>query len=378
MLNQQYTHLRRIDSYIEPLLKRVLEANKLGICCGTIQIESTSSSCDKDEGDRFKLLIPYARHKVTWDVFFDSQRPELGPDFIFNDDTFLIDTNIDTLCTEVPSLAKWNVNDKDALLKVLMELLLCYKNHQIELLQKHERFKMEYSVLMNSPEIEQEDVEVILLPFGSKPTEVKFLISLSINVSQLENKNFKSENDTAMLLVTFYGPNWNRITPQIFFSKYLEQVLNKTSGLQIPNYPADKLLTDYVEEIKKNIQEKITSLSQILEKKRLFLATIIMCQFGSVLEHDSSEFCFITFLLEKDDFKSVVTIRLPPSFPSNKPIITLHSVYHMTHDRYPFTENLENFKYSPSWTPLEMIQEIFKSLDTQIDKFKLKSIQTCS
>ncbi|XP_076296830.1 BRISC and BRCA1-A complex member 2 [Lasioglossum baleicum] len=377
MLNQQYTHLSRIDSYIEPLLKRVLEANKLGICCGTIQVESTSSSCDKAEGDRFKLLIPYARHTITWDVLFDSQRPELGPDFIFNDDTFLIDMNIDTLSAKVPSLAKWNVNNENALLNVLMELLSCYRQHQIELLQKQERFEMEYSVLMNSTEIAQEDVEVILLPFGSKPTEARFLISLSIN-PQLdeEHETYGPENETAMLLVTFYGPNWNRIMPQIYFSKYLEYVLNKS--YQLPHYLSDKLLNDYVVEIKKNIEEKIRSRVECRQKRKLFVMTALALQAKSVLEYDSKDYYYIAFLFVKKDFSSVVIITLSPNFPSIKPTITLKSPYHMTVDRQSYHENLENFKYSPKWFPVDMIDEIFKSINTNIDKFKLKSIQTCS
>nr|XP_033327231.1 BRISC and BRCA1-A complex member 2-like [Megalopta genalis] len=180
----------------------------------------------------------------------------MGPDFLFNDDTFLTDMNIDTLSDRLPSLTKWNVNDQDALLNVLMELLLCYKQHQVQLLEKQDRLKLEYTMLMSSTDIAQEDVEVMLLPFGSKPTEAKFLISLSIDVSQLQNRPFESQNDVAMLLVTFYGPNWNRIMPQIYFSKYLEQVLDGISALELPHYPIDKCLTDYVLEIKKYVEEK--------------------------------------------------------------------------------------------------------------------------
>ena len=66
-----------------------------------------------------------------WNVLFDSQCPEMGPDFIFNDQTFLMDPDIDILSTWVPSLVKWNPNNTDALLNVLMELLLYYKEHQV-------------------------------------------------------------------------------------------------------------------------------------------------------------------------------------------------------------------------------------------------------
>lgn len=90
-----------------------------------------SSSCGSVQGDRFKLSIPYARQNLTWNIFFDSQCPEMGPDFIFNDNTFLADMDVDALSTKVPSLAKWNPNDENALLNVLKELLSCYKQHQV-------------------------------------------------------------------------------------------------------------------------------------------------------------------------------------------------------------------------------------------------------
>lgn len=103
----------------------------LGVCCETIKIDSLSSSCGKEQGDRFKLSIPYAKQNLVWNVFFDSQCPEMGPDFIFNDNTFLADIDVDTLSVKVPSLANWNPNDENALLNVLKELLLCYKEHQV-------------------------------------------------------------------------------------------------------------------------------------------------------------------------------------------------------------------------------------------------------
>jgi len=64
-------------------------------------------------------------------VLFDSQCPEMGPDFIFNDQNFLMDPDIDILSTYVPSLVKWNLNDTDGLLNVLSELLSYYKDYQV-------------------------------------------------------------------------------------------------------------------------------------------------------------------------------------------------------------------------------------------------------
>lgn len=102
-----------------------------GMCYGAVKVESVSRSCDKAVEDRFKLSIPYARQSLTWNVFFDSQCPEIGPDFLFYDDTFLADMDIDTISNKVPSLAQWNPNDRNALVNVLIELLSCYKEYQV-------------------------------------------------------------------------------------------------------------------------------------------------------------------------------------------------------------------------------------------------------
>jgi len=56
----------------------------------------------------------------------------MGPDFIFNDQNFLMDPDIDILSTYVPSLVKWNHNDIDGLLNVLSELLSYYKDYQVK------------------------------------------------------------------------------------------------------------------------------------------------------------------------------------------------------------------------------------------------------
>lgn len=69
-----------------------------------------------------------------WNILFDSQYPEMGPDFIFNDQNFLMDPDIDTLSNRVPSLVEWNPDNTDALLNVLTELLLYYKEHQVNII----------------------------------------------------------------------------------------------------------------------------------------------------------------------------------------------------------------------------------------------------
>ncbi|KAF3420733.1 hypothetical protein E2986_00602 [Frieseomelitta varia] len=376
MLNQQCAVLTAIDSYIEPLINRVLSTDKFGVCCETIKIDSMSSSCGSVQGDRFKLSIPYARQNLTWNIFFDSQCPEMGPDFIFNDNTFLADMDVDALSTKVPSLAKWNPNDENALLNVLKELLSCYKQHQIQLLQKQTRLQLQYNMLISSAEVE--DVEVILLPFSSKPTEVRFLISLSVDLSQLQNRTSKSESDIVMLLVTYCGVDWNRITPQLHFSKSLEETLGGTGELRLPQFPSDTSLVQYILKIKKYVAGKVNSAIQSLEKRRDYIAAFLCINHLCILEYDTINCKYVSCILCEDDFYVVMHIQLPLGFPREAPIVEFKSVYHMSSEHVPYSEKIKHYPYDFKWPPHHMIRELYKAMYQQIKIFKLNSIKNCS
>ncbi|XP_034173802.1 BRISC and BRCA1-A complex member 2 [Osmia lignaria lignaria] len=380
MLSQQYPIFTDIESHIKPLLIDVLSTDKIGVCHESIQLDSVSSSCGKVEGDRFRLLIPYARQNLTWNVFFDSQYPEMGPDFIFNDNSFLADTDIDTLSVKVPSLTEWNPSDKHALLNVLIELLSCYKQHQMQLLQKQDKLQLECNMLMTSTEVKSEDVEMILLPFGSKPTEARFVISLSVDVSQLEARTYKSESDTAMLLIIFSGTDWNRIIVQIFFSKSLEEALGGPRALNLPPLPPDKFLIDYVPEVKKCITDKINSINQSLIKRREYISTMLALQNYSSVEYDSVKFSYISMMLvDHEDFHVIVKIELCAGFPNEKPIILLMSIYHMEGPHTVYREFLENFPFKAHWNSVFMVKKLLPHINCAIKSFKQNTIKNyCS
>ena len=377
MLNQQHPLLNTIDSYIEPLLKRVLQTKRLGVCYGLIKLDSVSSSCDRSKNDCFKLSIPYAGEHLVWNILFDSQYPDMGPDFIFNDQNFLADPDIDTLSTWVPSLAKWNPNDTDALLNVLSELLLYYKEHQVHLLgQQGDRLQFEYSTLVGETEIYTNDIEVIMLPLGTKPTEARFLIRISMDYSRLPPRINKSQNDEAMLIITFYGPDWNRILPQLYLSKTLEDIFGGPESLHIPPFPPNKYLMDYVPEVKKFIEEKIHNVVQSFERRKSFIAVLIILQRGSILEYDAIEFNWISILLEHRDFHFLIHFHLPSTFPKEKPQITLQSVYHMTSQGTLYKEVLDYTLYSPRWPITIMVDKLLTYImENAVQKFQANSIK---
>lgn len=102
-----------------------------GICYSVVRLESAWSSNNKAKTDCFKLSIPYAGEHLVWSILFNSQCLEMGPDFIFNDQNFLADPEVEVLSDLVPSLVKWNPNDTNALFNVLVELLQYYKHYQV-------------------------------------------------------------------------------------------------------------------------------------------------------------------------------------------------------------------------------------------------------
>ena len=63
----------------------------------------------------------------------------------------------------------------------------------------------------------------MMLLLGLKPMEARFLIRISMDYTRLPPRINKSQNDEAMLLVTFYGPDWNRISPQLYWQNHLRK-----------------------------------------------------------------------------------------------------------------------------------------------------------
>ncbi|XP_014604907.1 PREDICTED: BRCA1-A complex subunit BRE-like isoform X1 [Polistes canadensis] len=377
MFNQQQLSLRSIDTYFAPFLKSVLNKDRLGAGWGVIGLESIFSSCGKTEGDSFKLSIPYASHNLVWNVLFDSQYPELGPDFIFSDETFLTDPDIDTLSISIPSLAQWDCKNSNALLQVIIELLSFYKKHQIQLLKKHDRLNLEYCMLLET--ISPDDIEVTLLPMSIKPIEACFSIRLDIDFSQLPTRANQSENDAAKLVVTFCGPDWNCIVPNLYLSKNLEETFSGAFSLHIPQFLPNTYLTAYIPKIKELIMDKINTINQYYESRKQFVSTLLLLQRDSIIEYDAIAFQDITILLEHRDFYFLVYFHLPLMFPKEKPVITLQSVYHMTAHGNLYSEQLDNFNWSTitniqRWNSRQVISKILSHIiEKEVPKFQEKS-----
>ncbi|XP_015122889.1 BRISC and BRCA1-A complex member 2 [Diachasma alloeum] len=362
-----------VDEYLEPLLNRVLMAKPFGINLAAIELRQVAASCGDGKGDRFRISIPYANQKLDWVVMFNSICPDEGPDFEFSDKSFLADPASQILEEFIPSLYRWNHLEPDALLRVLTELVFHYKKHQIDQLNQFgDRLNIEYKALLSETEICSEDVELILLPNSTQPEEAHFLIRIAIDFSKLPGKHAVINSDAVLLLVTFQGPHWNRITPHLYFSKDLEETFGGSNALHLPSFPEDKSLMEYVPEVKKSINDKINLLITTFEKKRNFVNAVLCLQSVSVLEYDAVNFDYIVCLLAHQDFHFLLQFHLPPTFPRDAPRITMQSIYHMTSKTDLFKHVMVDFvPYSPRWEPEMMFTKALNHIITkEVDKFK--------
>ncbi|KAK0079167.1 hypothetical protein PV325_001646 [Microctonus aethiopoides] len=364
MTNTIQTSLRNVYPPFISMLNYVLQSKRFGVSCGAIElIEVTSSQCN-EKGDRFEITIPYAQQLLNWTVIFDSTNPEMGPDFDFHDKTFLPDPQIETVEQFLPSLMEWDPTNQNCLLNVLIN-------------QLNERLQMEYSTLIGQTEICDEDLEIILLPDALNPTEAHFLIRIAGDYSKLiKNPIGNSNNIAVMLHVVFQGVNWQRITPQIFFSSSLIDALGNPNDLKIPQFPPSKTLMDYVPEIKCTIDKKINEVVENYEKKKEYINTLLCIQGGNIIEYDANEFSMITLLMENRDFHFLVYINLSLKFPEDPPKIELQSIYHLnTRNGNLFKETLNHIPYSPRWDAKRMLSAALAFIIKKQLDFKNNSMQ---
>ena len=116
---------------------------------------------------------------------------------------------------------------------------------------------MEFLMLTEDPNIQPDDIEVILLPEGMMPTEARFYIRLRIDFSRLPGRSDNADNDEATLMISFNRPDWSRIVPQLFLTQSLETALGGLQSLHLPNFVKDKLIIDYIPEVTKIINDRV-------------------------------------------------------------------------------------------------------------------------
>lgn len=119
------------------------------------------------------------------------------------------------------------------------------------------RPSFEYNTLVEGTEICDADLEVLFQPSSARPMEPRFLIRMALDFSKLPEQNGLVRDDEAMLLVSFGGPDFTRVTPELYLSKSLEDRFKGPVASHIPPFLKDQCLMDYVPEVKAFVNEKV-------------------------------------------------------------------------------------------------------------------------
>lgn len=354
-----------MEDYIKFLLAPLPKA-KLGIGLDDLKINSTIISKKKAKLYYLKFEIPYAKQFITLEMYFNPLYPELGPDFILNEEEDIQQTSIKDFVDNFKSLVSWCPTNELSLLKILDEFLNLYKSHQLNILKAHtDIVKLDPNELVNT--IPRENFEINLVQ-GTKQIEAKFLTKFELDLSVLSlTENKKVE---ALLYISFGGTSYNRVIPELYLPGYLTKLFDGSESLHIPPFIEVQHIADYIEKVKECIIEKAQAVSISTGKRKQFIATLLAIQPGTVLEYDVINYRKATLLLELNDIHFLLNFDLPLNFPIKQFTMTMHSVHHMTDQGKPVIKVVKEFPYSPRWEPKQMIMKaVSYIIENEFKKF---------
>lgn len=84
------------------------------------------STNDRDSGDQFIFMLPYAGTFIKWRLLFCAEYRNYPPDFLCLTEDFYYDPEIYTKIMQ-----SWDYNDKNCLANLLKQLLSVYKDYQV-------------------------------------------------------------------------------------------------------------------------------------------------------------------------------------------------------------------------------------------------------
>jgi hypothetical protein len=325
----------------------------------------------------YTLKIPYAGKRLSWELIFDPEDMTFAPDFNFNDDSFYMSNDLELVSENLPSLANWNVNDPNALTTVLKELLCLFKKQQLVKLQHdniYAQLYSEYQVL--TIQISPSDVEIFL-----ESGAAHFLINIKVDISSLpeylqpmkDNQNddlLNPGDDTCILKVSYVKLDGSKVNTSLQLSPRLDQVLGNMKTLHIPSYSKTTSLADYVNLVNKLLQDLVVRVEQHHKLKKEYIMTLAVMYSKNLIEFDSETFNRGEFLCEIDGYHCLVHIEIGELFPEEKPIVTLQSLYCIASKKI-CTERINDYSYSPRWSPELMLRKLRTCLAEIIPKFKM-------
>jgi BRCA1-A complex subunit BRE len=303
------------------------------------------------------------------------------------------------------SIKQWNPQQSDALLRILLELLSCFRDYQKQLIAKfpNDRIRFECETVANV-----EGVEMYLNTVGSHH-EVDCMVPLNdVNLLQLSGLSIclpvagpHGNTDSSVYSLTLYAKFFPDITDKepelsLVIPKFWEEKLPFLSHLKLPEWTKNMCLVEYISQIKDTLTEVFDGLKL---RKRLILEFKNQME-ASPLEYDSMTYRRISFLYVVDSVPVVLhgnedtqregkalwkigeeeradvafrvmhdTVFVPWLFPKECPQLLLQSVMY-SGSGHPLQRLIVDYPYSPRWDVTELVRRLKALLPNNLIQFK--------
>ncbi|CAK8680317.1 BRISC and BRCA1-A complex member 2-like [Clavelina lepadiformis] len=361
--------------WIQPLVKQVLHG-PTGFCVGGLKIEDPISSAAcvphevlKNANDIFSIAIPLAGDILRWQFIFDGSNPGSPPDILFSEYE-----DFDPEYDDIISLVKWDQENEENLLHVVKDVVGLYKDHhKFKCYQLGEKFKTELEELF---ECEGLNVEVSIKRTdrtGNQRT-MNILVQFQADFTDIIEKDIPLDAVIhSPLLLIKYELNTGKVAPVLFLPSHVERVLGGRGALGAPPFTVGLTVLDYVNRTRERVNESIKTLSESHEKRCEYIAAFLSQFSGHVLEYDAEKFFKISLLFNYQTFFFIIHVSLTKLFPSEQPVITFQSAYHVTKRSQLCQSVSNNYPYSPRWPGSEMAKRAKLFILEKIPHFK----ETC-
>lgn len=364
-------NLKDYDATLRPVIKTVMSCDNFGISKHRIKVTPRDRT-------HVQLEIPYATRVLTWEVFFLADNLTFAPDFYFNDE-FLEDPDPDVLESYVPTLSSWNVEDSDALLNVLKELLALYRHEQQRILASDLRLAklyLEYKELLQS----DNDVKNNSVEINIRGGIVNFLIAMNIDFSCLPPYCFPlvfsdimdpGENFAFLHISIDANPNSRRgQSPAVLrLSPQVELALGGSATMSIPLLSMDTNMCQYVTQVHDLLKDKVATVADHYNRKMEFIQQMLSLTNVSIQEYDVVKHDQISILFGENDDVVQVTISMDAAFPRERPKVKVNSIYKEQNGK-PKTINVQSYLYNPNLPAEAIINNIFAKLRETMKTFK--------
>ncbi|KAG7155262.1 BRISC and BRCA1-A complex member 2-like [Homarus americanus] len=390
--------------------------------------------CESGPGDELLIKVPFAGATLTIRLLFYLREPWMPPDMSFSDIQFLSRISTEDLEDQVPALNNWNCSEDDIIAQLLHQLLQLYKKYQLEKLDDDEVLQFEYRSLLKTLKIGEGDIEILVNSPGHNTSSL--LVRLPLSLQDVPPVLIDANPGSATSLLQNEGV----FVPKLYLSPRVESLIGGANTLALPAVPPGTCLLDYVERVLELLEEKVRKAVLCFETRKQFIAQVLCQFGCAVMEYDAERFSKVVLMFEVKDFHFLTFITLGQLFPQfaaeakymawvrykgnptrhNKyahrmtckhmvatskwaitrweadmhrkptgvgvdskmwlvlqqaPKIVLQSLYHNS-PREPYSKEYSDQKYSPQWTPEEMVRNVRDVILSNVSSFQMSSIRT--